>query len=370
VKCYICESELNSNNQTEEHIIINAAGGRLKSKDLICIKCNISLGEKIDSALANQINGLANILMIKRHRGEPQPLIGQKKSTGQKYKINYGGKPELHNPIIVESTEGNTTNISITARNAKEMRNILSGYLKKHPNFNVDEAMKSAKWLKESFKEPLNFQTEIGGVEVFKAVCKCAINFFIFNKGNHMHIKHLIPYIKSEREMDDVVWFHYQDNLYELLPDESSHVLHLVGDPKEAILYCYVDYFNTYKYLVLLNQEYNGPNIKETYYYDLINTQINTREIRVNYDRKTLLSFFKNKDAEPFEKVKESLGHSIKLGLKRQSEFQRELVITKAIQNTLKKHSSATMLTKEIFEETMSEILDNLPPILQKELLD
>ncbi len=66
IKCYICDSALTKENQTFEHIILNAAGGRLKSKDLLCKNCNSSFGENIDSVLAEQLNYLANMLMIKR----------------------------------------------------------------------------------------------------------------------------------------------------------------------------------------------------------------------------------------------------------------------------------------------------------------
>lgn len=367
MKCYVCDNDITPANETDEHIIINAAGGRLKSKELICSKCNSEFGEKIDSVLAKQLNNLANMLMVKRHRGEPQPIIGEKKSTGEKYILDVGGKPKLSKPTIIKTTDGDKINISITARSEKELREILKGIAKKHPHFDVEEAMKSAKWREEYFDEPLNFQNVIGGNEVFRAVCKCATNFFVYSKGDPQEIKHLIPYIKGDEEKE-VVWMHYQDHLYDLSPEESSHIIHLVGKEDEGILYCYVDYFNTYKYIVLLSDNYKGRDMRETYAFDLINAVPIQKEVSMDYDRTTLLEFFTNKDAKPFENVKKAFDHSIALALKRQDDRQRSELLEMAIQNSLGKYPEGVMITEEMINETVEEIMKNITPYLLRRM--
>lgn len=367
MKCYVCDTEITTVNETDEHIIINAAGGRLKSKNLICSKCNSDFGETIDSILAKQLNNLANMLMVKRHRGEPQPIIGDKQSTGEKYILEVGGKPKMTKPTIDKTVDGDKTNISITARSEKELREILTGIAKKHPHFDVEEAMKSAQWREEYFDEALHFQNVIGGNEVFRAVCKCATNFFIYSGGDASEIKHLIPYIKGTEDKE-VVWMHYQENLYELKPEESSHIIHLVGKKDDQILYCYVDYFNTHKYLVLLNDNYQGEDIKATYFFDLINVVPIERDIIMDYDRETLLDFFTNKDAKPFEKVKKAFDHSIALGLKRQDDFQRGELLERAIQNSLGKYPEGVPITEEMLNETIEEIMKNITPYLVRRM--
>lgn len=363
MECYVCEVKITSENETDEHILLNAAGGRLKSKKLICKKCNSDFGEKIDATLAKQLNNLSNMLMVKRHRGEPQPIIGDKKSTGEKYILEVGGKPKLFKPTIEKIVDGDNTNLSVTARSEEELRNILTGIAKKSPHFNVDEAMKSAQWQEEYFDEPLHFQTAVGGAEVFKAICKCATNFYVYNNGMVSEIKHLLPYIKGEIEKD-VVWMHYHEDLYDLSPEESFHIIHLVGNPKEKILYCYVDYFNTHKYLVLLNDNYNGTELKSTYFFDLVNIVPIERELKMDYDRETLLKFFTEKETKPFEKMKNSFDHSIGLGLKRQDDAQRSEILERAIQNSLGKYPEGTIITKEMIDESVDEMVKSIMPYL------
>ena len=364
MKCYVCDIDIDSTNETDEHIIINAAGGRLKSKELICRQCNSDFGEKIDSELAKQVNSIANMLMIKRHRGEPQPIIGDSPSTGEQYDLELGGTPRLRKPTIDKTTDGDNTNISVTARSESELRNILKGIAKKNPHFNVEEAMKTAQWKNEYLDEALHFQNSVGGEEVFRAVCKCAINYYIHKKGDAVFIKDLIPYIKGEKEAD-VVWMHYQDGIYDLASEESFHLVHLVGNQQEKVLYCYVDYFNTYKYLVLLNVNYTGIEIQETYCFDLINVTEIEKDVDLNYDRTTLLDFFTNKDAKPFEKVKKSFDHSIALGLKRQDDFQRGQILERAIQNSLGKYPDGVPITKEMINETVNEIVKSMSVIVE-----
>src|SRR5438067_1879933 len=117
--CYNCNNEITGINASEEHIIINACGGQLMSKELLCSKCNAHFGKTFDAELARQTNDLSNLLQIKRHRGKPQPIKGRLKTTGEEYYLDTTGKPILTKPIIKEEAIGTGSNLSITARNQK-----------------------------------------------------------------------------------------------------------------------------------------------------------------------------------------------------------------------------------------------------------
>ncbi|WP_303873341.1 HNH endonuclease, partial [Tepidanaerobacter acetatoxydans] len=53
-KCYICKESLDKSNSSIEHIIPNALGGNLKSRNLICKNCNSRIGSEEDAILAEQ----------------------------------------------------------------------------------------------------------------------------------------------------------------------------------------------------------------------------------------------------------------------------------------------------------------------------
>ena len=64
--CYACGKEITPSNRSDEHIIPNAIGGRLKSKSLLCKQCNSDFGDSIDSELSRQLNHIGNMLNIKK----------------------------------------------------------------------------------------------------------------------------------------------------------------------------------------------------------------------------------------------------------------------------------------------------------------
>ena len=137
--CYKCEVQLTEENASEEHIILNACGGRLKSKGLLCKKCNSDLGDQFDRELAETTNDLANLLIIKRHNGEPQPIRTIHKATGEKYNIEYGGAPvqSKTNYEITVDKDGKGR-LSINAKNEKEFKKTLSGLKRKYPDLDID----------------------------------------------------------------------------------------------------------------------------------------------------------------------------------------------------------------------------------------
>lgn len=366
-QCYVCDTALSPLNETEEHIIINAAGGRLKSKDLICRSCNSKFGEKIDSELAKQLNSIANMLMIKRYRGEPQPIIAKMESTGEKYLLDVGGTPKINKPSIEIIGDDSQTKFMITARSESEMKRILEGIANKYASLNVDEAMQHSKKVNDFIDEPLQFRNEIGGADVFRAVCKCAVNFFVYKTSNVAAIKHLIPYIQGEEDKN-IVCMHYAENVYEIEPDEAFHVIHVVGSSPNRILYCYVDYFNSYKYLILLSEEYTGNSFEESYCYDLLGTKEVNKTINITYDRETIMSLLADKSNRPFERITNCFDRTMALAVKRQSDRQRESLLEQAVQHSLGKYPDGVEITEEMRKEVVDEIIKEMIPYLTRTL--
>jgi len=135
--CYVCNAVIEDENITKEHILLNSIGGRLKSNRLICKTCNSTFGSSTDSELSNQLNFFANILMIKRERGNPPPVLMEKKSTGEKYYVDHNGKPQIEKPSVIQKANDVGTEISIQARDMNEARQILTGLKKKYPTISM-----------------------------------------------------------------------------------------------------------------------------------------------------------------------------------------------------------------------------------------
>ena len=365
MKCYVCNTEITSENWSDEHIIINAAGGRLKSKDLICKQCNSNFGEDVDKTLANQLNFFANQLMIKRERGEAQPVIGKKESTNEEIRFLPDGSMIPHRPKYEETAEGNRVNISMTVRDDAELKKMAAGIARKHPQLKEKDIINAAVHRESYMDDYTTFNLDVGGPEVFRAVCKCAINYYMYKKGNTKYIQPVLNYIKGTEDKN-IVWMHYKDNLYDLNDDECFHMLHLRGNPTERVLYCYVDYFNSYKYIILLNDSYDGVEINSTYCFDVLNSKVIEKDFLADYNRTTLLDFFINKDAQPFERAQQCFNHTMAISQRRQRENHTGKIIEEGLNNAWGngKYPNGAIITEEMVDEAVDEIMKKMGPFI------
>jgi hypothetical protein len=258
-------------NASKEHILLNAAGGRLISKKLLCKTCNSKYGDDIDSELAQQLNHYANILLIKRSRGHPAHTTAFSESTGQKYVIDHNGIPSLDKPIVKEVKDGNHIELHIQARNMKEFVAIVNGYGKKYPQLNTSEVIKNAQNIELFDREPLKTSLSIGGSIANQSIAKTAIEFYLYKRHNRLYISEIIEALKQKKANIYVEPF-IPIKLPMILDDDAVvHFISLRGDKKNGILYCYVDYFGINGFIVKLNTHYTGPNISEDYTYDVLN---------------------------------------------------------------------------------------------------
>ncbi|WP_158800619.1 HNH endonuclease [Pedobacter sp. L105] len=78
MKCYSCNNDAGS----LEHVINNSIGGEIKSRDLLCNKCNIEFGATIDTELDKRIGYVGDLLGIGKDRGKSAPIIIMKSDSG------------------------------------------------------------------------------------------------------------------------------------------------------------------------------------------------------------------------------------------------------------------------------------------------
>ncbi|RYG07220.1 MAG: hypothetical protein EOO07_27810 [Chitinophagaceae bacterium] len=149
----------------------------------------------------------------------------------------------------------------------------LKGLKKKHPQLDLQEAKKHFKWTTEYLTEPLHNTLEIGGKEAFKSIAKSAIGYYVEAKKETNAIDHLVPYLKGEVDLEIVKNFNPLKPIYKKAKNEIIHLLHLVGVQHQKQLYCYLEFFSAYGFLVLLSDNYQGKNFTSTYTYDLINNK-------------------------------------------------------------------------------------------------
>lgn len=373
----MCQQNLISNKtESEEHIIPNALGGRLLSKKLLCIQCNSTFGSSIDADLANQFNSIVAMLNIKRDRGKPRAFEAQVEGSGEKYKIEPGGKPRLLKPEI----ERGTSTIKIKADNVEQIKTILEREQKRgrYLNLNIDDIINKIKEDIEQGKlstqtylnEALTFDVQPGGVNFWRAICKIATNFYIFSGEDNQHISHLIPYIKDGIQPSRLyAYFFNRDNLFPkyLEAELVIHSLYLKGEPATKNIYMLIELFSTFQFVVLLSDNYNGKEFKYLYSYNVLERKY----LDVNYDLEISPDEINQALSGKFDNLIFSKKNNQLLGFihKKQTLDHLSELNNSTIKNILSQVPEGELIPEEVWNNLLEQIALNFTQVQLRQIM-
>ncbi|MCU0442918.1 MAG: HNH endonuclease [Bacteroidia bacterium] len=362
-RCYICETELleksptHEGNKSIEHILLNSIGGKLKSRELICKKCNSEMGHGADQELAHQLAFLATFLAVERDDKEPNKIIkGAKTANGEEYNIGLRGKPIPAKPTHKVTPGDKGTDLHFTARSEEELTKNLKGLEKKYPGFSVDEAKKHFKWTEKYLNEQVSIPITIGGEPAFQSIAKSAVNFYMLNNGEREQIKHLIPYLKGKETLDVVQHYHVS-GAYEMDENEVLHLLHLVGNAEDKILYCFVEFFSSYSFIVLLSENYSGDSFTETYSYDVIKGEKVDKTVQLDLNKAQLKEIFDNK-TDYRGSVSEKGGRVIQIGNKIAWDLELERITKNVWDKVFSTVPEGTIITEDMVQRLCIELAE------------
>lgn len=288
--CFNCGDELTDENRTIEHIILDSIGGRLKSSRVLCIACNSHFGDTFDAALANQMKFFTAHLQVRREKGGIPRLKGGVGADGTEYYLDGGDTPVLAKPVFERTPIDNGTVIKIIARSDKEMRQMLTGVKKKYPSFDVEEAMKQATKTIEQIDGYIKYETAFGGQDAFKSILKSAIGFYLHTGGSLDVVDELRTELSNPTPTSKVRHFYPSESFYRKEAGEIIHLLHLKSNRHEKTLYCIVEFFSIFSYVVTLSTDYKGPKVDKTYAFDVLRNQELSKQVTDRINKEFLLS--------------------------------------------------------------------------------
>jgi len=350
-KCYLCGKSLSAENSSKEHIFLNAIGGRLKSKKLICRTCNANFGEKIDFTLSEQLKPFANLFNINRGDGEiAKPFDAKGVTSGEKYSIKAGGNPTIKKPVEVNKTSEGKVFI-IQTNNKNEAIEILDGLKKRYSQIDTEMVLDSAVY--KYVTDKLCVSSTFGGADAFRSLCKTAVNFYILKNGDVSNINHLIPFLKGESD-NDCVFFHYSE--HEIIERQQHEILHSIiisGDKTEKILYAYIELFSFYKVIVLLNDNYNGENFSSSYFYDILDCDKIQKCFSLCLKKKEILKLLRDRILPSIE-IRKEIEKILVIWREKASEDFLVQSIDNAIDSSL--YPEETEMYNEFLKEFLKEI--------------
>lgn len=348
--CYICGSELTEENQSDEHIILNAIGGHLHSHTILCKKCNNDLGEKADSRLAEDLSFYTDMLQVRKNRQNPHKQIMMDKDGHEVVVKDAGRHLELRKPSIKKEKNGKGTHVNITARNTKELSGLLRRLVKEGTVSQEDADKISSKAEIKKHKPVLTKRTVISE-EAFPSIIKSAVNYYMDSYHDLNTIKQLKPYIKGEKDAKEVLFLHhFKDLSYITNSKEVTHMIHLEGHKETKLLYAMMEYFSIYIYVVVLDLNYQGNEINKTYTYDVVDG----KEIERNFSlRLTLkdLNDFQNLPHEEYLKYLPCIKNRADNVMKIWEQRNDSDAINSIINEVFGKNPEGTLMTEEMIND-------------------
>ena len=356
VKCYCCEEQITKSNSSVEHILLNAIGGKLKSKKLLCKKCNSSFGESFDSELSKQLLFLSSFLNVKRDRGNHPKLKGGKTESGLDIDFLAGGKPYYAKPSVETINNDNEVVLNIMARDEKELKQILKGLSRKHPQINIEEILKKSILETAYLDEPVKVSQTIGGPKALNGITKIALNYCIHKNINYSPFKTTIDILKKDTKNELCKHYYPKKKLYTKRAQEICHIIHIQSNKHNKNVIGYVEFFSSYSFIILLSENYTGKNLNSTYCYDLkSNTELNKKlNLKIETEDFNKLPII-TPDYYPI--ITEKMDRIIQIGLKEQNKNALSNLISKCVDDIWKvKYGHEEIVTKQMISELSQHI--------------
>ena len=264
-KCALCDVEITKNNDTKEHIIPNAIGGREKIKGFICRACNSTSGDSWDKELAKQLNPLSLLFDIKRERGEVKP---SKFTTtkGEKITLRANGTMTLGNSSCRQTPiEGGGTQFSGKTQTMSQAKDMLQNMKKKYPDLDIDSISGSLKENSIYCKDEIVFDIFFGGHEAGCSLIKSAVAW-AFKSGISLEdCDEAIYYLKNPNAEKCFGYFYKSDLVKNRKKGVPIHCISVKGCSETKQLIAYIEYFGIYRIIIRLGSNYQGKDTISTY---------------------------------------------------------------------------------------------------------
>ncbi|MBP1874046.1 hypothetical protein J2Z19_003770 [Ensifer adhaerens] len=248
VYCIVTGDQITPETDSRAHVIPSALGGRLKPKGILSRCGNGILDDKFDYPLIEAFQAIMNLIGGTADRSKSAIATRMEAQDGKEYVFTFGEHLTPHRHEFVEEQVGDETHFKIAARTLKEARILLGKIKKKHPSFDIDEAMKHAVTDHRWPDGPLHLKMQMGSNILFPWTFAAAA---IFAKHHGLEAP---PNFRSYVEQFDLATPNLPPDTFFFMPERKwieaeglvTHRLALVGDPTEGRLLFYAELFDAF----------------------------------------------------------------------------------------------------------------------------
>ena len=366
LNCALCDIIITNENDTKEHIVPNAIGGRKKIKGFICRACNSTSGDSWDKELAKQLNPLSLFFGIKRERGSTPSQVFET-TAGDKLKLHANGSMSNESPVFLENVldDGISTRINIQARDMKEAKNMLKGVKKKYPKFDIEDTFNKLEIQSSYCSDMLRMNFSMGGAEAGRSIVKSALALAVYSGIHTESCIEATNYLNNE-DSEACFGYFYESDLVKNRPQDTPiHCVSVKGCDKSNQVIAYVEYFGVQRMVLGLGTNYTGEAISNTYSINPITGEELELSVELNLTKNDIREAYQYKKI-PGGSVEKAFEKVIPAGMKASYAKEQNRVVDKAIQKGFENCGAkeGEKLTQEHMGKVKNRVLEELMPFI------
>ena len=286
-RCWSCGVELGVHNLTHEHIVPNSIGGHRISTTILCDPCNKGFSP-LDAELAKFAAMCMVLLNPKKDYGKKAQALATEVGTNIETILYAGGEGRLRNPIV--QTENGITEIQ--APTEKRLEQEIQRLKKISPKIDFDQSFQNKEFRVHEVSG--DFKSSMIGRrrELYRACAKIGLNQLFDITPYSQGYKESIEFVKTGVGEDLVFNFEYEGE--QNINIRPFHFVNLVGKVEEKIAYAYIGLFESIRFLIILDRNFEGQNFNRTLIH-FLDGNFAEGEINKTYTRSEIEFIFENK---------------------------------------------------------------------------
>ena len=288
--CAFCKTPLNDGNDSKEHIIPNAIGGRKTVRNFICKQCNSRTGEKWDKELVAQLRPICTLLDIKRRRGDNQPMSIETVG-GEQLLLHPDRSMTRLKPTFSDRNLGHATERTIQARSIRELEKMLPGLKRKYPNLDIEEILNKAIPTQEYLQEPFHISLEFGGDIAGRSIIKSCLALAYQAGLDIGDCEHAEEYLL--RNGEPCFGYYNEKDVVRNRPENVFfHCIFVCGDPESRQILAYAEYFGYQRIVACLSSSYDGLRFSQGYAIDPLTGKEQDLDIQLDFTSEVITAIY------------------------------------------------------------------------------
>ncbi len=304
--CAICGQDIGPANDSEEHVLPGAIGGRRTVRAFLHDDCNHRSGHTWDAALEKQLRPLALHFGVKRQSGRTLRMAVTT-TAGENFLLNAGGQLEMARPEIKRTPTPSGESIQVTTGSIAQARDVLKGVKRKYPKVDVEAALAGAEIQRSYANGVVRIDLDFGGPLSGRSLVKSAL---ALAHSAHLPIDQCRDALSYLRQADAETCFgyYYVDDLVDGRPPATPmHCVAIDANPATGLILGYVEYFGIHRAVVCLGRNYAGDRRRSVYALDPRTSETLEVAVRLDFDIADVRAIY-NYERDDAEKRQEAFG--------------------------------------------------------------